>query len=201
MLWPVCHGVSHGVCPSHWGTWREFSLLFLRTLSRQTAGPREVPNGDGNISLAKGPQLHWFLLKPDKETTEDQQRRQMQVISTSSFMHAFRLLWQPFYLRLYCARSWYLQKCIGFFFYFSIPKYWDHVNSTGHLTETAYASTWLSQFQNRIIISSKPHDYSQTEKQRIMFFPSWRQWSWSRKKCTWRFGSSLCIIQFENNLC
>ena len=84
-LWPACHGVSHGVRSSHQGTWREFSLLFLRMLSRQMAGPREVPNGDGNISLAKGPQLHWFLLKPEKETTVDQQRRQMR----ASYQHTF----------------------------------------------------------------------------------------------------------------
>lgn len=42
------------------------------------AGPREVPNGDGNISVAKGPQLHWFLLKPEKETTVYQHGKQMQ---------------------------------------------------------------------------------------------------------------------------
>lgn len=49
------------------------------------AGPREVPNGDGNISVAKGPQLHRFLLKPEKETTVDQQRRQIK----ASYQHIF----------------------------------------------------------------------------------------------------------------
>lgn len=69
--------LSHSVCASHQGTWREFSLLFLHMLSHQMAGPREVPNGGENISVAKDPQLHWFLLKPEKQTTVDQQRRQM----------------------------------------------------------------------------------------------------------------------------
>lgn len=84
----------------------------------------------------------------------------------ASYLHIFlyayycRLLWQPFYLRFYCARSQYLQKCIEFFFYFSIQKFWDHINSASHLTESTYASTWLLQFQNRITISSKPHDCS-----------------------------------------
>lgn len=161
MLWPVCHGVSHGVCPSHWGTWREFSLLFLHMLSHQTAGPTEVPNGDGNISVVKGPQLHWFLLKPDKETTVDQQRRQMQVICTSSFMHTIadysdsHFTWDFTVIEASTFRS-----AQDFFFNFSVQKFWDHINSASHLTESTYASTWLLQFQNRITISSKPHDYS-----------------------------------------
>lgn len=82
--WPVCHGVFHKVCPSHQGTWREFSLLFLHMLSHQTAGPREVPNDDGNISAAKGLQLHWFLLKPEKESTVHQKRQ-----LPASYQHNF----------------------------------------------------------------------------------------------------------------
>lgn len=106
-LCPACHRVSHSVCASHQGTWREFSLLFLHMLSHQMAGPREVPNDGENISVAKDPQLHWFLLKPEKQTTVDQQSRQdvSKLSAHLPFLHACRLLWQIFFLRFYCARS------------------------------------------------------------------------------------------------
>lgn len=169
------------------------------------AGPREVPNGDGNISVAKGPQLHWFLLKPEKETTVYQHGKQMQ----ESYQHIILFTcpqskWK--FTRLEVCSFRYAQLFVLIFG--SLQTKWV----AQVIPPRATARTWLFQLQSTNIAASNTTLIFTVSPIKAMPVSTRTNWekhsSLSRRvntaetrKHTWRFDASFSIVHYENTVC
>jgi len=169
------------------------------------AGPREVPNGDGNISVAKGPQLHWFLLKPEKETTVYQHGKQMQ----ESYQHIILFTcpqskWK--FTRLEVCSFRYAQLFVLIFG--SLQTKWVAQVIPPRVT----AHTWLFQLQSTNIAASNTTLIFTVSPIKAMPVSTGTNWekhsSLSRRvntaetrKHTWRFDASFSIVHYENTVC